>query len=655
MFATQLQQLAQARPSSPPIGDAPSPATAALPGGRKRWRVRPTPPGRLGSIGLPELVARILEVRGVSNRHEVEVFLGGREEPPSDAFLIPGFEKALLRLRPPLTIASDRRLRRLRRGRHHLDSDPHRDSARPRRQGAALHPPQGAGGLRPKQPRHRTAGSRGRPSHRHLRLRDELDSRIDHARALGVDVVVVDHHVPPPVLPAASALLNPKLRGSENPFEFATAGLAFRLAEALYDAAGRAFPEARYLDLATLGTIADMVPLVGENRALVRRGLAAIGASERPGLKALMSVSNVKPREVTAESVGFGLAPRLNAAGRLDDARLALDLLLAEDDAAAAELAARIDGLNRERQRLTREGQVAAEAMFRDKLAGAGNDLPIAVLGHPDFHKGVVGLIASRIVEVFGRPAAIYQVGENESRGSCRSIAPYDIVGGLASCGELFARFGGHRQAAGFTIGNDQLLAMEERLVEHAGEALAGYDLTPTLDVDAEWPLAGLRSQEIRFLGKLAPHGMANPGVTLLSRNITAVDSSLVGSDKRHLRLKLKDGNATWSAIAFDWSGEMPAPGSSNRRRLLAVIRPLRPERGRHGGRPPAFAPRSRVQPLGVGLRRCQGRESAKQSRELSRACRSCPGATTTAARPGFEPGRPLTAGRNEKAPDCNS
>jgi single-stranded-DNA-specific exonuclease len=170
--------------------------------------------------------------------------------------------------------------------------------------------------------------------------------------------------------------------------------------------------------------------------------------------------------------------------------------------------------------------------------------------------------VASRLVESLGRPAAVYQQGESESRGSCRSIDEYDITGGLRSCGDLFERFGGHRQAGGFTIRSHRLAELEERLLEHAAKALHGHDLTPVLDVDAEWALGELRSQEIRWLGKLEPHGQGNPEARLLSRNVSVVESKTVGQGDRHLRLKLKSGPVVWPAIAFGWQGAAPEEGS---------------------------------------------------------------------------------------------
>jgi single-stranded-DNA-specific exonuclease len=380
---------------------------------------------------------------------------------------------------------------------------------------------------------------------------------VEHARNLGMEVVVVDHHIAPTSLPPTSALLNPKLPHEGSLTEFATAGLAFRLAGALYEAHMRDFPEGRYGELAALGTVADMVPLVDENRELVRRGLKAIAESERPGLRALIEVSGIKASAVTSESIAFRLAPRINAAGRLADARLALDLLLTHDENEAQELASNIDALNKERQRMTQEAQELALEIVKDRP-----DAPLTIVGHPDFHQGIIGLVASRLVETLGRPAAVYQQGDVESRGSCRSIPDYDITAGLRSCGDLFERYGGHKQAGGFTIRSDRLVELEQRFVEHAARQLDGVDLAPVLDIDAEWPLNELRSQEIRWLGQLEPHGQGNPDPTLLSRSVTVVEAKTVGQDDAHLRLKLKSGAVSWPAIAFRWDGHIPEPGS---------------------------------------------------------------------------------------------
>lgn len=536
-----------------------NPPRTAGSGSRKAWRLRQSPlRGRLQHSGLPKLVALVLENRGVGSNADAQRFMGGRESGFSDPFRIPGFETTLTLLRGALaerrsiSVYGD------------FDVDGITSTAILTETLRAL-----GGEVTPYIPNREREGYG-----LNKRAIDSLADRgvevlvtcdcgttaspeVEHAHGLGLDVVVVDHHVPPSQLPQTSALLNPKLPHEDDLTEFSSAGLAFQLAEALYESQGQPFPEPRYAELAALGTVADMVPLVDENRELVRRGLSAFAESERPGLQALVEVAGAQLSSVSSETIAFGLAPRLNAAGRLADARLALDLLLTQDEAEALALAGNIDALNRERQRMTQEAQKLALEMAQDRDAA-----PLTVVGHPDFHQGIIGLVASRLVETLGRPAAVYQQGEVESRGSCRSIPEYDITAGLRSCGDLFERFGGHSQAGGFTIRSERLEEFEQRLLEHAARELDGHDLAPVLDIDAEWPLNELRSQEIRWLGKLAPHGQGNPDPTLLSRKVTVVEAKTVGADGAHMRLKLKSGAVSWPAIAFRWDRELPEAGS---------------------------------------------------------------------------------------------
>jgi single-stranded-DNA-specific exonuclease len=503
----------------------------------------------------------VLENRGVGSNAEAQKFLDGKDTPLSSGVGMPGFESAISLLRTAIkedtlvsvygdfdvdgitsTAMLTETLRDL--GGRVLPYIPHRE-----REGYGLNK--------------RAIDSL---ADRGVGLIVTCDcgttsiDEIEHAHSMGVEVIVVDHHVPPAELPDAGAMVNPKLGDDHEPgsiADFSTGGIAYRLAEALYDDAHRTFPAERALELATLSTIADMVPLLGENRELVRRGLAAMAQTKRPGLRALMQVSNLRPGDMTAEGVGFQLAPRINAAGRLADAKLALDMLLCDDEAQALEMAQTIDALNKQRQQMTLEAQTRAREMLE-----VHPDAPITVVGDEAFHQGIIGLVASRLVELTGRPAAVYQKGPAESRGSCRSIPVYDITAGLRHCGDLFERYGGHHQAGGFTIRNENLEELERRLTEHAGVALLGHDLAPTIEIDAEVPLNQLRSQEIRWLGKLQPYGMANAEPVFLSRDVMVAEARGVGEGSKHLRLKLRSGNVVWPAICFGWEGEMPVDGS---------------------------------------------------------------------------------------------
>ena len=376
---------------------------------------------------------------------------------------------------------------------------------------------------------------------------------VTHARNLGIDAIVLDHHTVPPELPDTVALINPKRPGNRYPEpELASGGLAFKLMSALYARTDRPFDPARYLDLVALATVCDVAPLRGENRSLVRRGLRALARTSRPGIRALLEASGVDPSRIDADTIGYALGPRLNAAGRLAHARLALDLLMETDEGRAAERALELTALNQQRQQATAE----AMALARDLLAAEDPDAPLIFLGHPDIPSGIVGLVAGRLAEEYYRPAVVYERGEATSRASCRSIPEFDITAALRTAPGLMLRFGGHRAAAGFTAANENLPALNDALQEHAREALAGLDLAPVLDIDAAVPLRSLNGRIIQQIFRMAPFGEANPEPTFLSRDVEVADVKVVGSDGTHLRLRLRDGNVTWPAIAFGLNGK---------------------------------------------------------------------------------------------------
>lgn len=372
---------------------------------------------------------------------------------------------------------------------------------------------------------------------------------VARARQVGMDVIILDHHTVPPVLPAANALVNPKRDGAHpgGLLELATAGLAFHVAAALHDAAGRPFDAAAYIDIAALGTVCDMAPLADENRRLLRTGLGALRSTRRPGFRALMRVSAVEPARVTADDIGYRLGPRLNAAGRIKHARLALDLLMTQDEERAAELAEELDALNRERQQKTADAVALATRML-----DGGEPPALIMIGHPEFSSGIVGLIASKLVTLYARPAVVYEQGEHISRASCRSIEEFHITDALRACPELFLRFGGHRQAAGFSVENGRLDEVRDRLTAAAERALRGVELTPVLEIDCNLPLRSLRADELRWLGRMAPFGTGNPAPAFLARGVMVTEARYLGGSGQHLRLRLRDGGVTWPAIGFD-------------------------------------------------------------------------------------------------------
>jgi single-stranded-DNA-specific exonuclease len=385
-----------------------------------------------------------------------------------------------------------------------------------------------------------------------------------HARKIGLDLIITDHHTPGPDLPGAFAVINAKRPGDPYPDKhLAGVGTAFKLASALARSLlGES--ELRYvldglMDLVAIGTIADMVPLVGENRYLVRYGLKQAAASRRQGLYSLMQMAGIRPAQITAANIGFGLGPRLNAAGRLESAMAAYDLLTTKDVMEGGRLAQQLDNQNRERQALTRRMQELAE-----EIAVPDAGLPYLLFAaHPDFNAGVVGLTASRLAEQYYRPSIVAHRDEETTRGSCRSIPEFHITNALDQCADLLLHHGGHAAAAGFTVPNHNLDEFVARMAHLATSQLAGLDLRPTLLADAEVQPGDLTMELLGELEKLQPTGYGNPEPLFIARNLRVTQSRTVGRDQSHLKLTLADGRGKQvDAIAFrmgHWQADMPA------------------------------------------------------------------------------------------------
>jgi single-stranded-DNA-specific exonuclease len=379
------------------------------------------------------------------------------------------------------------------------------------------------------------------------------------AKALGMDLIITDHHSMGPELPEAVAIINSKQPGDLYPEKMlAGVGTAYKLAQAL----ATHFENSDYdpqsaLDLVAVGTVADLVPLTGENRWLVRQGLQRLQRPTRQGLMSLMGVAGVKPEKVTAGDIGFMLGPRLNAAGRLDSALEAYKLLTTRDLFEAGKLAQDLDNRNRERQRMTRDmAELAEELAIRE-----GEDQRLLTAVHADFNSGVVGLVASRLTENYYRPAIVGQHDGDFVRASCRSIAEFHITDALQECADLFENFGGHAAAAGFTVRAERWPEAEARLQTIAAEQLGGLDLRPTLHADLELPLADLKADLLNQLALLEPTGYGNPGINLVSRGLEVRSQRTVGKDHSHLKLVVSDGWVTYDAIAFrlgHWAQDMP-------------------------------------------------------------------------------------------------
>lgn len=375
-----------------------------------------------------------------------------------------------------------------------------------------------------------------------------------YARSLGLDLIITDHHQPADgELPAALAVINPKQTGDPYPDkDLAGVGVAFKLAQALF-ASLRPSGEGQVpelddlLDLVALGTVADLAPLVGENRVLVRRGLQKLRQTRRQGLFSLAAVSDLPLARINATSIGFVLGPRLNAAGRLDSAMAAFELLTTTDVKTAGDLAQQLNLQNRQRQEITRRIQEQAEAMIQADDPAA--DLLFAV--HPDFNVGVVGLAAARLVETHYRPAVVGQISDETTRCSCRSIPEFHITAALDQCRDLLIQHGGHAAAAGFTVTNGNLASLRRRLEAIAEEKLGGHDLRQTLTADMELTLAALKPELLKQLQDLEPTGYGNREAVFVSRGVRVTGSRTVGAAAKHLKLTVSDGQVTFDAIGF--------------------------------------------------------------------------------------------------------
>jgi len=366
------------------------------------------------------------------------------------------------------------------------------------------------------------------------------------ARAQGLDVVVTDHHRPGEALPDCPVVAT---RPSDYPFqELCGTGVVYKLGEALLGRGSEAL--ARHLDLVAMATISDVVPLVDETRALALAGLRGLARTQKPGLRALMKAARVDPARADEGAVGFRLAPRINAAGRLCRPGAALELLLTEDADEAGRLAHQLEELNRERQGV--EDRIAREALAKvAEWPEAKQRRRGYVLADEGWHEGVIGIVASRLVERFHRPVVLIAGAGEEWKGSGRSTGTFDLHAGLAACAAHLDRFGGHRAAAGLSIRPDQLDAFAEAFAAHADSVLTDDDLRAVTKVDAVVSGRELTLELCAEVRRLAPFGLGNPGVTLLLPSCELGELAPVGNGK-HLRFRVRErGRDAGSAIAF--------------------------------------------------------------------------------------------------------
>jgi len=376
---------------------------------------------------------------------------------------------------------------------------------------------------------------------------------VERAKELGLEIVVTDHHRPARELPACPLVVT---RPSEYPFpELCGTGVVYKLGEALLGPQSEALR--RTLDLVALATIADVVPLVGENRSLVTAGLRTLARTQRVGLQALMRVARVDPASVDAGACGFRLAPRINAAGRLGHPRVALELLLTEDRDEARSLADRLEELNGDRQAI--EDRILREAIRQvSEWPETVQRRRAYVVAGEDWHEGVIGIVASRLVERYHRPVVLIAGGEAMWKGSGRSVASLDLHAALEACSAFLGRWGGHRAAAGLSIAPEAIAAFAEAFASYAEMHLDVEELVPTTPVDAVLPRGAKLTLDLcAELRRLAPFGLGNPAVTLLAPGCELGELATVG-DGKHLRFRVRrDGVDDGSAIAFGQGGQL--------------------------------------------------------------------------------------------------
>jgi single-stranded-DNA-specific exonuclease len=375
------------------------------------------------------------------------------------------------------------------------------------------------------------------------------------ATELGMRVIVTDHHAPRAdgLLPRAP-IVHPRLCGYPCA-ELCATGVAYKLAQALWEGAGRDPRElAEDLDLVALATVADVVPLLGENRTLVRLGLKALAATRKPGLRALLTAARVSPTAIGERSLAFSLAPRLNAAGRLHRADAGLELILTESPERGSEIAAELDRANLERRQIERRILSEAEA----QLAEQGERMAYVLAGE-GWHAGVIGIVASRLSERHQRPVVLIALGDASGKGSGRSVEGFDLLAGLSACAEHLLRYGGHRAAAGIEIERDRVPAFAAALCAHAESEVCGEDLIATECVDAVVGGDELGMGLAEELQSMAPFGRGNPAVSLMVAEASFRDCRPMGEGK-HARFSVHSRGSRTRAVAFGTGGRLPVP-----------------------------------------------------------------------------------------------
>jgi single-stranded-DNA-specific exonuclease len=372
-------------------------------------------------------------------------------------------------------------------------------------------------------------------------------AEVEKAGKMGLDIIITDHHSPLEKVPEAIAVIDPKLKSSTYPStNLAGVGVAFKLLQALFRSLGREGEATGVMDLVAIGTIADMSPPLGENRYLIKEGLRQINTSPRPGIRELITQTRLEAGSIDADRISWVIAPCLNAAGRLADGLTGYNLLMTESDTEAQELALWLTRKNEERQHLTATTLVRA----REEVIAQGLP-PLLLTANKEYPMGIAGLVASRLTEEFYRPSVVIHIADTVCHGSCRSIPEFDIIAALNRFSRFFTRYGGHAQAAGFTMPTKDLPELQWELAVLANEQLKGVDLQPHLNIDALLTLPELGGDTYATTQTLAPFGIGNPVPAFLSRGVEVLERRSMGNSGEHLRMKLRQGGTTWDGVAF--------------------------------------------------------------------------------------------------------
>lgn len=515
-------------------------------------------------LALHPLVARLLSARGITGAEEARQFLNGGTELFHDPFMLKGMPEAVARIRAALdrkekirvygdydadgissTTLMDRLMRRL--GADFDTYIPHR-----------IH--EGYGLNKDALEQAAAAG---------VALVVTVDTGISakeeiaYAKSLGMDVVVTDHHEPPEELPAAAAVVNPKQPGCPYPCkELAGVGVAFKLAHALLDE-----PPLEWLEIAAIGTVADLMPLVNENRLIVKLGLEQMRSTQNPGIKALLGVAGVDRAELNESHIGFSLAPRINASGRMSHANMALRLLTTDSQQEAEQLAYELDALNKDRQKLVED--ILQEALLQIAERSLTDKKTIVVAG-TGWNVGVVGIVASKLLERYYRPVVVLAVDPetDTAKGSARAIAGFDIYRALTACSDLMLHYGGHQAAAGLTVQAGDVETLQERLDGLASEWLAEEDFIPVIRADIACSLSDTTLDCIEQMGRLAPFGSGNPAPRFVFQGLRIAEKRTIGREQQHLKLVLEAAEAetacSMEAVGFGFgsAAERIAPTS---------------------------------------------------------------------------------------------